>query len=435
MSLPGKLILCDENFENGLKAWKLTGEPKLTEKLRTSGDHGLLLDAAGQSAAYALPAAIDVGSLGVNFHVPDAAAGARWQVEAEFGAPAGPKVVRVTVADETDAYAVDAPAPRDEGVGAARRPGWHRLGVEFGAKSLLVTVDDAVLWYSRGKGPGGPLREVRLSCAAGKGALRGAVAFDEFTLTRTADVLPRPAGAEGQDGAWLASGDELFGRLTRLDRRGLELEGRFGKRAYSWGEARGAFPQRPALPSATTEGAHVRVWLRPAAGSDPDELAGVLRALDDRRLTLRHPALGDLEIDRARLLRLRPLFHGKRIELDNGAHHLGDKGRLAPGARPTRAEGPSREYTFRLGARPEAARLALTLLPLDGRAELVVNGRGAEDLGKYAGRGGREPVRVRVPLSREALKAGENVIEVRVREEGGRRGSCVVSEVAVEVPE
>src|SRR5262249_38053595 len=158
-----------------------------------------------------------------------------------------------------------------------------------------------------------------------KGAVRGAVAFDEFTLTRAVEVLSRPAGTAPQDEVWLTAGDQIFGRLTRLDRRGLELEGRFGKRTCSWADARGAFPKRPAAGPATTEGAHVRLWLRPAAGSEPDELEGVLHALDDRRLTLRHAALGDLEIDRARLLRLKPLFHGKRIELDNGTHHLGEK--------------------------------------------------------------------------------------------------------------
>jgi len=320
---------------------------------------------------------------------------------------------------------VEAPTPRDGGTEVARRPGWHRLAVEFGPASLVVTIDDAVLWYSRDKGPGGPLLEVRLTCAADKGAVRGAVAFDEFTLTRAVEVLPRPADTSEQDEAWLTAGDQLFGRLTRLDRRGLELEGRFGKRAYSWAEARGAFPKRAAARPATTDGAHVRLWLRPAAGSEPDELEGVLRALDERRLTLRHPALGDLEIERARLLRLRPLVHGRRIELDNGARQLGDKGRLAPGV----------EYTLRLDARPEAARLALTLLPIDGRAELVVNGRVVEDLARYAGPKARTAVPVRVPLPRDSLKAGENVIEVRLREEGGRRGSCVVSEVALELPE
>jgi hypothetical protein len=434
-SLTGKLILCDEDFENGLKAWTVTGAPKLTDSQHTSGEHGLLFDAAGQSAAYAPTVPPEAGSMGVNFHVPDGPAGARWQVEAAFRTAAGLKVVRVTVADETDAYAVESPTPCDEGIRVARQPGWHRLAVDFSPTGLLVTVDDAVLWYSREKGPGGPLREVRLACAAGKGAARGAVTFDEFTLARAVDVPPHPADASEQDEVWLASGDQLFGRLTRLERRGLDLEGRFGKRSYSWAEVRGAFLQRSEAAPATTEGAHVRVWLRPAAGSEPDELEGVLRVLDERRLTLRHPALGDLDIERSRLLRVKPFFHGKRLELDNGAHHLGQKGRIAPGARPARAEGPSREYTLRLETRPESARLVLTLLPLDGRAEVVLNGKVVEDLGRHAGPGARGPVRVRVALPRASLRLGANVVELRVREEAGRRGSCVVSDVVLEVPE
>jgi hypothetical protein len=434
-TLPGRVVLCDEDFEEGLKAWKITGTPQLTTKQHTSGEHALLFDAPGQSAAYVLPSPPEAGSAAVNFCVPDEAAGAKWQVEAEFQGSAGARVVRLTVADAGNAYAAEAPTPRDAEGEVARRPGWHRLTVEFGPTSLIVTIDDAVLWYSREKGPGGSLREVRLTCVADKGAVRGAVAFDEFTLTRAVEVLPRPSDTAAQDEVWLTAGDQIFGRLTRLDRRGLELDGRFGKRTYSWAEARGAFPERTAVRPATTEGAHVRLWLRPAAGSESDELEGVLHALDDRRLTLRHAALGGLGIDRARLLRLKPLFHGKRIELDNGTHHLGEKGRLAPGVQPARAEGPDVEYAVRLEARPETARLALTLVPIEGLAEIVVNGRVIEDLTRYAGPKARAAVPMQVALPRDSLKAGANVIAVRVREEAGRHGSCVVSEVALELPQ
>jgi hypothetical protein len=430
-TLPGKLILCDEDFEDGLKAWKTVGAPRLTDKSHTSGASGLLLDAAGQSAAYALSSPPGAGGVAVNFQVPDGAAGARWQLEAEFHTADGPKVLRVTLADEAGDYAVESPAPRDEGGRVPREAGWHRLAIEFGPETLLVTVDDAVLWYSRRKGPGGPLSEVRLVCTATKGTVRGAVAFDEFTVSRTTEVLERPAETSSRDEVWLASGDQLFGRLTRLDRRGLEVEGRFGRRALTWAEARGAFPAPATLPPETTEGAQVRVWLRPAAGSEPDELEGVLRALDERRLTLRHPALGELAIDRARLLRLKPLFHGRRIELDNGTRHLGEKGRLAPGVQPAKAEGPAVEYRFRLDARPASARLALTLRPIDGRAEVVVNGHVVDDLGRYAGGQAKAALRVAVPLPGDDLKAGENVVELRSR----GRGSCLVSGIILEVPD
>jgi len=434
-NLPGRLTIWDEDFENGLKAWKLAGSPKVSDKDFTSGTHSLLLDTPGQSAAYVLATPLEAGSAGVNFHVPAAIGGARWQLEAEFQGSAGPKVVRITLAGGPETQVVEAPSPRDAGSTVACTPGWHRLAVDFGTGSLLVTVDDAVLWYSRMKGPGGPLHEVRLICSADKGPLRGAVALDEFTLTAAVTALKRPDDGSSEDEAWLASGDQLFGRLTRLDRRRFELEGRFGKRSYSWAEARGVFPQRPAAATTTTEGAQVRVWLRPAAGTEPDELEGVLRGLDERRVVLRHAALGDLEIDRARLLRLQPLFHGRRIELDNGRRHLGEKGRLVPGAQPARAEGPRVEYTVRLAERPKAARLVLTLFPLDGRAEVLLNGLSAADLGKYAGRGARTAVPVAVPLPGDSLKAGENVVELRIGEEAGRRGSCVVSGVRLEIPE
>ncbi len=430
MSLPGRLLICDDDFENGLKAWKLTGTPRLTDGLYTSGSHGLLLDAPGQSAAYALAAPLPAGGVAVNFHVPEALAGARWQVEADFG-----RSLRVTVADEAGDYAVEASAPRDEGAAVARSPGWHRLAVEFAAETLLVTMDDAVLWYSRGKGPGGPLREVRLACVADKGTTRGAVAFDEFTVTRAVERLRRPPDTSAQDEIWLASGDQLFGRLTRLDRHGLDLEARFGKRSYSWAEVRGAFPKGPVAPPATTEGAHVRVRLRPAAGDEPDELEGVLRALDERRLVLRHPALGELDIDRARLLRVEPLFHGRRIELENGTRHLGERGRTEKGVQPAQAEGPTAEYRLRLDAQPSTARLVLAVRPIEGHSEVVVNDRFRAELDRYVGRRAGAAVRVSIPLPRDALRAGENTVAVRVRDEAGRRGSCLLSEVVLEMPE
>jgi hypothetical protein len=306
--LPGQLLILDEDFENGLRLWKIQGTPAVSDRQQTSGRHSLVLDAPGQSAAYTVPVPLASGGLGINFHLPEGIAGALWQVEAQFQGAGEPRLVRATVAGPGEAYEVAAPAPREEGVRVPRKPGWHRLVVAFSDRSLLVTVDDAPLWFSHA-GPGGPLRQVRLTCTAapGKGEPRGAVAFDEFTLTRDVAVLPRPDGDGGQDELWLVSGDQLFGRVLRADRHGVDLQAAFGRRSFSWAEVRGVFPQRSPRPPQTGEGERVRVWLRPSAGTEPDVLEGVLRGLDDRRLTLRHPALGDVEVPRARLQRLWPL--------------------------------------------------------------------------------------------------------------------------------
>ena len=48
---PGFIPFIDEDFEQGLKAWKLTGSPALSDRERTSGTQILLLDAAGQEQA------------------------------------------------------------------------------------------------------------------------------------------------------------------------------------------------------------------------------------------------------------------------------------------------------------------------------------------------------------------------------------------------
>jgi putative component of toxin-antitoxin plasmid stabilization module len=58
-----------------------------------------------------------------------------------------------------------------------------------------------------------------------------------------------------------------------------------------------------------------------------------------------------------------------------------------------------------------------------------------DDLGRYAGGRAQSAARVSVALAGDALKAGENVVELRLRDGTGRRGGCLVSEVAVEIPQ
>ena len=229
-------------------------------------------------------------------------------MEAGFQAPGGEQLLRITVVDESDAYAVETALPRNEGPRVRRQPGWHRLEVEFSAATMLVTVDDRLLWFSRRQGPGGPLAEVRLFCVAvpGKDKPRGAVLFDEFSLARTVEPRKRPEDHQpGVDEVWLASGDQVFGRLGRVDRHQVELDTPFGRRNFSWAEMRGLFPRRLPGPLQETQGEHLRLVLYPAAGNEPDELEGVLTVLDSRRLVLRHSALGEVEIPRSRLQRMR----------------------------------------------------------------------------------------------------------------------------------
>src|SRR5205807_10518463 len=105
---------------------------------------------------------------------------------------------------------------------------------------------DGRLWYESAKqGPAARLTTIRLACVARSPAqsLRGAVHFDDLSLAKPLDDLAHPPGDAAQDEIWLLPGDQLFGRIVRADRRGIEIHGRVGKRSLPWTVVRGIFLQ------------------------------------------------------------------------------------------------------------------------------------------------------------------------------------------------
>ncbi len=319
--LPGWLTFHDDDFETDLKAWTLTGQPALSDRQHTSGERSLLIDRPGQAAEYTLPTPLEFGRAGINFHDPGNTAGARWVVEAEFVKGDVVHAVKVTVAGESDKYIAEAFRAPDMLRDVPRASGWHRLEIRFSGEYMLSGVDNAVL-ASWKHGPEGSLRKLRISCVAQAGVTtaRGEVFFDDFSLARSLDVLPHRVEDATQDELWLASGDQLFGQVLRADRRTIRFRSRSDTRTFAWGEVRGIFLRNEVPPVAAglkpaphpTEGEHVRIWLRPGVGAATDELEGVLLALDDKHVTIRHPLLGKMEIERGRLHRLDWLFHGRR---------------------------------------------------------------------------------------------------------------------------
>jgi hypothetical protein len=450
--LPGFQTFLDDDFEAGAAAWKLTGKPALSGKQRHSGKQSLLLTTAGQAAEYSLPRPLAAGRAGVNFYDPLLTQGNRWLVEADFSNGKAPWAVRVFVAGDGDNYTAEIPGADGKGFAAPRSAGWHRLQVDFSARRLLITVDDAVLWASRLRGAPGPLRKVRLVCeaAAVKAKPQGEVFFDDFGLARSALPLRHRRADPGQDELWLLSGDQILGSVTKADRRTLELRARFGSRSWSWGEVRGLFPRQQPSQVRTTEGEQVQVWLRTGAGSEPDRVTGEVRDLDEKRLTLRHALLGDLAIDRARVRRIRWFFSGRRIELDFTEHHLGPKGKLADGLHPPRAEGPSLRWSFRLSAVPESARLRLNVVRLKGpgdgigpalrrgelRTEVVLNGRVVDYLNRHVQHSSRVSLPLTIAIPKRALRAGNNTLVLRQtpERETQHMDSCGVSDLVIEIP-
>lgn len=434
----GQLALLDEDFETLPGPWVLAGSPGLTEDGPTSGRHALVLSAGGQSAAWRPARPLMAGSVGVNVRAPDRPVPGATVVELEFSAADGPRRVRVPVAGPSERVGAEAPGTLDEGRPLPKQAGWRRLAVEFGPARLLITLDDQLLWYRRGQGAGGPLAEVRLRREGAEGPSE-AVAFDELTVCRAAEPLVRPDVATGDDEAWLDSGDQVFGRLRRAARREVAFEAAGGPFPCSWANVRGVFLAPRPRPPQTSAGEHVRLTLAPAAGREPDELEGVVTALDERRLVLRHAVLGELALPRERLRSLTPHLWGRRVELETSIRHLGEAGQLLPGAGPVRAEGPEWETRFPLDAAPGPARLVLAIAARQGRTtrtEVVLNGARVADLGQHVGAKVTTPVRVELPIPSGLLQAGVNVLHVYQvpEQDGGRRESCVLGDVVLELP-
>ena len=112
-----------------LKEWKLVGFA--ADQRPTSSPpagHSLLLDSPGQSAAFASGQAPGGGQRRHQLPCARRRRRARWLLEAEFRGSDGPKVLRVTLADEADAYVVEAPSPRDEGGRRRANPGLAPAG-------------------------------------------------------------------------------------------------------------------------------------------------------------------------------------------------------------------------------------------------------------------------------------------------------------------
>jgi hypothetical protein len=305
----GLATIFHEDFEADPIRLQLVGSPALDDKEHTSGRRSLVLNKVGQSALYKLPAPLDAGRIGLHFRDPGNAAEARWHLEIDFADGATSHYVHIMLAGEGDSWIVESDVTGGESRRIRRTAGWHRLSVRFRHEYVVVGVDDRLLFESGEDGPNAPLQQVRLTCKR-RGpdeSPRGAVHFDDLTLAKPLEALAHAAGDTTQDELWFASGDQLFGRVERADFRSVRLRGTFGSREIAWADLRGIYLKREAAAPPTPKGVPVRIWFRTGLGNETDQLEGILQALGDQKLSLRHAVLGSLEFDRTRLTRLRPL--------------------------------------------------------------------------------------------------------------------------------
>jgi hypothetical protein len=304
---PGFVTVFVDDFESDLKSWQRTGTPGLTTKQHVSGRRSLCLDGPGQGAEFTLPLPLTAGRAGINFCASAQPTRLAWQIEAEFAGSVGWPVLRVGLDLRAGTYTAEV-----FGAGAAnghlpRKEGWQRLHMEFSLDALVLSIDDDVLWFCRQAGSGGALRKVCLSCRAlplGNGE-NGPVFFDDFSLARAIPERSHPKGVPTEDELWLLSGDQLFGTVTDATGGRIQLRAGFGPRTMSWSEVRGIYFRQADALTRKPDCKTVRVWLRSGVGFEPDVLDGTVRSLDPHCLVLSHQSLGELEIDRKRLHRMR----------------------------------------------------------------------------------------------------------------------------------
>ncbi|HEY7330446.1 MAG TPA: hypothetical protein VH592_22590 [Gemmataceae bacterium] len=314
--LPGWRTVLDEDFRSGADepassaaGLKLTGEPIFAEAEDGTTARALVLNAAGQSLTCPLTKPLSEARVGVNFQERGQTRGARWMIELLFGQAEHTRRVSVTVSGDGEYYAVDSGGLEGTTRQVKRTPGWHRLLVQFSKNSLRMTCDDDVVWHNLDEGPGGLLQRVTLSCqqSAEREVVRGAVAWTELCIERAVNEHRSPPGDDDQDSVRLLDDDQLFGRILDANRRVIQIEGRFGKRSLPWTEVSGCSFRRPAAPPKANEGAKVRLLVRSGLCTEPDVLEGVVNALDERRLILKHALLGELTLERGRVREIQPL--------------------------------------------------------------------------------------------------------------------------------
>jgi hypothetical protein len=442
----GWFHLIADDFEETLQSWQTRRHPLLSKEQRSSGEQSLLLDSPGQCITATLPEAVAAGRLQLNFLARSAAAtGLRWFLElgnADDDRPNTSLAIPPPV-DGTDFWS--APNP-----GKPRLwfpDGWQQLAIDFSPDRFELAVNGRVVnSTSQGQNVSGPIGNIVLRCAAGSGPrLGGALWVDDLLLMRPIRGTATPPTFDpGRDMVVLRSGDEMMGTVQSADRRRIDFRSIWGPAPLSWSEARAVWFRRADRPVVPSEGEHVRIWLTGGPGSEPDQIEGPIRRLDSRQITMQHPLLGVVSIDRNWVSRLQGRLFGRRIILEARTYQLGQD--LQPGLSLPRPDGLQLRRVFKLEAVPASARLVVDAAHLQGlesgpgklggRTEVLVNGRVVDSLNRHVERSSPAWRRLSIPLPPAVLRVAENTIELRQsRDPGsGRFGNCLVAGVVIEIP-
>jgi len=434
---PGEALVLQDGFEAIDPArWEEVGEPEVVEQPRLAGSRSLKLGAGGPAVTCRLAEPVTSGRLEVAFHDSGKVhAGQQWFVDLLFRGPTGPETVRLVLDGAEESLAVQTTGGHALAVQRlARKSGWRRLGVRFGPVMELAVDGDEL---AHGRGPGGPLIEVRLanrSTVDGPPPAGVAVFFDDLRLVRVAEPVVGLEVAPGVDDVRLVDGDQVFGRVRAADAESVTVRVDCRDVALPWTDVASVQFRRGPEQSRPIEGWLSRVEWRSGPGTDArdaDQAEGALMALTDSTLTLATPYAGDLAIPRDRLRSVRVLNRARRIVLDPTSHHLGNNASKEPPLLdPPLPEGGTLERTFTLDRVPEgvAAAIVLDVVQVVGEANSLqfsdrvrrgelrtnarLNGRPIDYLNRHITNKNETPERIRLPIPAGLLRAGINTLRL-----------------------
>ena len=435
---PGEALVFQDGFEILDPAhWTHVGEPSIVDQPRLTGSKSLALPAGGSAVTYRLTDPVASGRLELAFHDSgQVLAGQQWFVDLLFRGPGGDESIRFVLDWAEESLAVQSSGNHSLAVQRlARKPGWHRLGARFGPQTELA-VDGLEL--AHGRGPGGPLIEIRLanrSGGVGDPPKETAVQFDDLRLVRLAEPVGGLEASPLVDDIRLVDGDQVFGRLKGADPEAVTLRVDNTEVALPWTEVASLAFRRAPEQGRPVEGLLVRLEWRSAPGNDPrdlDQVEGALLAVTDTAFTLATPYSGELTIPRDRLRKLKVLGSGRRLVLDGTSHHLGnnDTSKEPHVLDPPLPEAGFLDRTFTLDRVPEgsSAWLVLDVVQVVGEANSLafseyvrkgelrtnakINDKFVDYFNRHITTKNESPDRIRLPIPPGLLHLGENKLRI-----------------------
>ena len=291
------LPIVRDDFENGLKAWRIEGKAALSQERAFFGKSSLLLDTASQSATREWPPARDV-AIRLFFYDPATPSRLRWTFE----------IVPETATEKIPGIVIDQSGyvganVKQRFASVQATAGWHLLSVEVESGRLRLFVDDACLGETT-LPKKAAIKGLRIATTSRIGADKGVgkLWIDELHVVRPLPALAMPEAIADQDMAWLEHGEQLFGRAVSADADVVVLDAKFGKRSLPWSKVRGILfaKQKPPPMSAEPE-----ILFRPGPGFPVDCLRAKLLRWEEGKLIVEHGLLGEIAIERERLDKIR----------------------------------------------------------------------------------------------------------------------------------